>query len=82
MLSIAAYKNYIWTEGTLFDRICLNKAAPHPDNRSRTALKPVDISIVISGVLWKSKINLTCAPVETKGYKRMINLPDWHNIKI
>ncbi len=46
---------------------------------------PVDRKNVNLSVLTKLKDYLPCTPVELKGYKKMINLPDWlvwHSIPV
>jgi hypothetical protein len=42
--------------------------------------KPTDIKVGYKAVLLQMGVYIPSAPVEEKGYKRMINLPDWLNI--
>jgi hypothetical protein len=55
------------------------------DTTGAVTVRPVDRKNVNLSVLTKLADYLSCTPVEPKGYKKMINLPDWlvwHSIPI
>jgi hypothetical protein len=48
---------------------------------ARIQPEPGDLKIAYKAVLLQMGVYIQSAPVEEKGYKRMINLPDWLNMQ-
>jgi hypothetical protein len=50
-------------------------------NPARIQSRNIDFKNVYKAVLVQIGVYIPSAPVEEKGYKRMINLPDWLNMQ-
>ena len=62
----------------LLERILYRFASKGP---ARIQPEPGDLKIAYKAVLLQMGVYIPSAPVEEKGYKRMINLPDWLNMQ-
>ena len=61
----------------ILERISYRFASNGP---TRILAKPGGLKIAYKAVLVQMGIYIPSVPVEEKGYKRMINLPDWLNM--